>query len=266
MYTRKIDEVRQYFKDQGSSTDPILQSESQLSGFCSICEEEVMFELLLPGDDAAINWRETVKCPGCGLINRWRGSLHLFQAVCNPSAESRIYITEALSPITELLSDRFPDLESSEYVERAEPGERIEVGLVEVRNEDVTRLSFDDNSFDALLTFDVLEHVPRYRDAVQEFHRVLDFGGYLILTVPFSFENETVTRAIVHDDGEIEHLVEPCYHGDPLSSEGVLAYYDFGVELLDQFKDAGFRDSCLVCYTSEHWGYHSHNIAYLARK
>jgi SAM-dependent methyltransferase len=264
--TRDIGELRQYFKNNGSSTDPVLQDEGTLSGFCSMCNQEVLFEVLSPDGDGAVNWRETVKCPGCGLINRWRGSLHLFQAVCEPSTEDRIYITEALSPVAELLSDRFPDLKSSEFMAHAEPGERIEFGSVEVCHEDVTGLSFGDNSFDALLTFDVLEHVPEYHAALLEFHRVLDFGGYLILTVPFSFENETVTRAIVNDSGEIEHLVEPCYHGDPLSSEGVLAYYDFGAELLEQLKGAGFRDSCLVCYTSKHWGYPSHNVAYIARK
>lgn len=264
--TRDIREVRQYFKDRCGVTDPVLQDEGQLSGFCSVCEQETLFEVSPPGDDGAINWRETVKCPGCGLINRWRASLHLFQVVCKPSSEARIYITEALSPVTELLSTRFPEVNSSEYMAHAEPGEWIEFGSAKVRNEDVTRLSFDNNSFDALLTFDVLEHVPVYRDALLEFHRVLDFGGYLLLTAPFSFKNETVTRALVHDSGEIEHLMEPCYHGDPLSSDGVLAYYDFGMELLDQLRDAGFRDSHLVCYASDFWGYPSPNVAYVARK
>jgi len=261
-----IGEVRDYFRGYRTSSDPSLQSEGPIAGFCAICDQEVSFEVDRPPGGGEINWRETLKCPGCGLINRWRGSLHLFKAVCNPSSEDRIYITESLSPVNDVLSTRYRNLVSSEYVPGAEPGEIVNVHTFKVRNEDVTGLSFDDNSFDALLTFDVLEHVPEYGRALKEFHRVLDFGGHLILTAPFNFSHETVVRAVVNAAGEIEHLVEPCYHGDPMSDEGVLAYYDFGMELLDRLKDAGFRDCYLVCYTSNDWGYPSPNVAFVALK
>ncbi len=89
-----------------------------------------------------------------------------------------------------------------------------------VRNEDVTRLSFADASLDIILCFDVLEHVPDYRAALREFHRVLDTGGQLVISVPFSFQQETIVRARLDDAGNIEHLTEPCYHGDPVIRPG----------------------------------------------
>ena len=135
-----------------------------------------------------------------------------------------------------------------------------------VRHEDITQLSFEDRSLEAVLCFDVLEHVPDFRKALSEFHRVLARGGQLLISVPFSFRNETLIRAVVRDDGSIEHLVEPCYHGDPLSAGGVLSYYDFGMELLADLGRAGFSERFVVCYSDPRWGYLDKNVAFLARK
>lgn len=61
-------------------------------------------------------------------------------------------------------------------------GDGTTVGL-----EDVTRLSFADNSIARILSLDTLEHVNDYRAALGEFHRVLTPGGILILHVPAYF-------------------------------------------------------------------------------
>jgi SAM-dependent methyltransferase len=127
----------------------------------------------------------------------------------------------------------------SEYSAKAEPGSMIETPLGPVRNEDVTCLSFEDRSFRAVLSFGVLEHVPNYRAALREFSRVLTAGGQLILSVPFVFDEHTVTRARLDENGDIEHLLEPVYHGDPMTGAGVLCYQEFGMDMLREMKSAG---------------------------
>jgi len=263
---KTIDEVHEYFAGYIMSTDPYLQQEGSLPGRCFVCNMDVLFEVDRPKDGGEVNWRETLKCPHCHLINRWRGCLHLFEAICKPTRLDRIYITEALTPVNEHLSGVYTNLTSSEFMPQAQAGEMVKVHSRTVRNEDVTNLTFDTGSFDSILSFDVLEHVPNYQRALEEFYRVLDFGGHLIITAPFSFQKATQVRATVDEEGEVTHLVEPCYHGDPLSDEGVLAYYDFGMELLDQLNDVGFKESYLACYTSNDWGYPSGNVAFIARK
>jgi SAM-dependent methyltransferase len=51
---------------------------------------------------------------------------------------------------------------------------------------DITAIPVADNSFDAVLCSEVLEHVPDPRAALLELARVLRPGGQLILTAPFA--------------------------------------------------------------------------------
>ena len=60
--------------------------------------------------------------------------------------------------------------------------------------QNLEHLTFNDNTFDVVVSEDVLEHVRDYKKALREIHRVLKNGGVHIFTIPFSFDKETVTR------------------------------------------------------------------------
>ena len=49
---------------------------------------------------------------------------------------------------------------------------------------DATHLEFQDEAFDAVTMFDVLEHIPQHERAVGEALRVLRPGGYLLVSTP----------------------------------------------------------------------------------
>lgn len=55
------------------------------------------------------------------------------------------------------------------------------------RVEDVTSLSFENNSFDVIILSNVLEHVYYFQKAVDECFRVLKRGGEIVVIVPFLF-------------------------------------------------------------------------------
>ena len=261
-----INDVHEYFSTHHA--DPNVFQDAQLlqNNKCFVCNALVKFSVNLPMDGSPVNWRETLTCPKCELINRWRGCVHVFEAVCEPTVNDRIYLTEILSPLYQNLASRFPLLSASEFLSEGELGSLVNAKGVTVRNEDVTQLTFRNRSFESILCFDVMEHVPDYRLALKEFFRVLSSGGQLLLSVPFSFRQETVVRAEIDQAGQVRHLLEPSYHGDPLSNEGVLSYYDFGMDLLDELSKAGFKESFLLCYRSKEWGYMGENIVYVARK
>ncbi len=264
--TLDIDAVHAYFVARKSELGNISELVSTLAGYCYVCQANVDFQIESAIDGETVNWRETLVCPECHLINRWRGCLHLFEEYCEPSLQDRIYLTETLSPVYKSLASRYPNLSASEFLPPAELGSLVPIHSMLVRNEDVTQLTFSDNYFESILCFDVLEHVPDYKAALKEFYRVLTEGGRLVVSVPFSFKKETLVRAERDDSGHIRHLVEPCYHGDPLSDGGVLSYYDFGMELLEEMNQAGFQETCLMCYCSKPWGYLHENIAFVGRK
>jgi SAM-dependent methyltransferase len=236
-----------------------------VAGFCYVCDREVEFRVAVAGEGNAVNWRETLDCPECGLSSRSRGSIHAFDQLLQPRVADRIYLTEQLSPIFSLLLTRHPFLVGSEYRAGAGPGEYFIFGPNVARNEDLTALSFADRSLHHILTFDVLEHIPDYRQALRECFRVLKPGGKLLISVPFNFSRETEVRARIVN-GEIEHLLDPIYHGDPLHGQGILCFHHFGMDFLDELTQVGFVDCKTAGFFSREWGYFVPDIMFRARK
>jgi SAM-dependent methyltransferase len=212
------------------------------------------------------NWRESLLCPSCGLNNRLRASLHLFHGHCAPRAGDSIYMTEQTTPIYRWLCDRYPHVIGSEYLGDAIPfGQTDDRGI---RNESLTRLSFPDAHFDHLLSFDVLEHVPNWEQALSECFRCLKPGGWMMLSVPFlAGAEETLVRARVLETGDVEHILPPEYHGDPLTTDGCLCFYHFGWDLLTRLTEAGFESVRAVSYWSRPYGYlGGEPLVFFARK
>jgi SAM-dependent methyltransferase len=62
----------------------------------------------------------------------------------------------------------------------------------EILNMSAEKMDFENNTFDAIITIETIEHIPDLQKAASEFYRVLKPGGELIITCPnrlFPFEN-----------------------------------------------------------------------------
>ena len=229
-------------------------------GFCFVCDAEVDyhtdFEFAFQQSDGSMvpNWRERMVCPQCRLNNRIRASIHLFHLLCAPSTESSFYLTEQTTPLFSWFKQHYGDVTGSEFL-----GDTIALGAYNsagIRNENLTGLTFADEQFDAILSFDVFEHIPKYLQALQSCLRCLKTGGSLFFSVPFDLQAEQHhVRAKIDSHGEVHHLLPPEYHGDPLSDKGCLCYYHFGWELLEQLRNLGFQDVSAYLYWSDHFGY-----------
>jgi SAM-dependent methyltransferase len=102
-----------------------------------------------------------------------------------------------------------------------------------VRNENLECLSFDDNTFDVLITSDVLEHVADLDKAMSEIYRVLKPNGLHIFTIPVNYcLDQTIERARI-TSGNLVNLAKPVMHGDSIREEGILAFRDFGKDVVD---------------------------------
>lgn len=229
-------------------------------GYCWICGRisflhvDYSYSYLVDGVETP-NLREHLRCPDCQLNNRMRAAVHFFErALVAGGREPSVYMTEQCTPIYTAMSHRHPDLAGSEYF-----GDRLPLGGFThdgLRNESLTRLTFPSASFDVVISLDVLEHVAFVERALAECRRVLRPGGALLFSVPFYPERETnLVRASEDEAGRITHHLPPEYHGDPLSTDGCLAYHHFGWELLDWVRRAGFARVEAVLFWSRGHGY-----------
>lgn len=226
------------------------EKEGIYSGFCSVCGSHSRFTYdWLYSSNTHVNWRERLVCNKCHLSNRLRLSLTVAKQTL-PALQGSIYLTEQLTPLASTLKKINNNLICSEFL-----GPNFKSGYINasgVRHEDLTCLSFKDNSFDLVLSFDVLEHVPDYKAGLREVRRVLRSNGSFIFTVPLYLGSaKNIVRAKLDTNGEVEHLLPAEYHGDPVNSEGgILCFYHFGWEILDDLRSCGFSNAAICLYWS----------------
>jgi len=238
-----------FLSRRGVETDLIVTEEPfYIDGYCWVCKSPSRFKVdylyseIVDGRKMP-NWRERLVCESCRLSNRLRASIHIFEYLFAVNPDSTIFITEQLTPMYRYLKQHYRNTIGSEYLGSDIPhGEIRHDGL---RNEDLTSLSFESNMMDFILSFDCFEHIPDYINVFTECYRVLKPKGNMIFSVPFGLNSETnLVRAKVTDDGTIEHLLSPEYHGNPVDpSGGSLCFQYFGWEMLQQLKSAGFSEA-----------------------
>jgi SAM-dependent methyltransferase len=138
-----------------------------------------------------------------------------------------------------------------------------------VRNEDATKSSFEADSLDAILSFDVLEHIPEFKAAFKESYRVLRKGGIYCWSAPFNLNSEkNELRATINSSGLITYILPPEFHGDPINpNEGILCFQTFGWEVLANLRDTGFSNVNLFWHNNPNKGILSlENVFVIAMK
>lgn len=188
-----------------------------------------------PDDDDNPHAVRCVRC-GVGLVQLslgWAlrdevGSMRTLDA-CELSARG---------PVAAFFRREARSAATSEYFSNVEPGTMHE-GM---RCEDVQCLTYADASFDVVAHGDVMEHVPDDARAFRELRRVLRPGGRMVFSIPMYDGEKTVERARLAG-GTIEYLEPPVYHDDPLRPEGILAFRDYGRDVVDRLRAAGFSEA-----------------------
>jgi SAM-dependent methyltransferase len=220
---------------------------------CNICGAWTVAEII------SDNFREESRCRVCHASNRKRQIAHI---LCNslhsgivPSLKKfiqqdiSVYNTESNGPLHDHLS-KMRHYACSEYLgENYSSGELVN----HVMHQDLMNLSFEDESFDLVISSDVFEHLPDAYAAHAEVRRILKKGGRHVFTVPFyqtSYQDEI--RASTGSDGKIIHHMEPLYHIDPLRPEGILVYTIFSIEMLVKLSRIGFRTNLYHLYIPRH--------------
>jgi SAM-dependent methyltransferase len=254
-------------------------------GFCVLCRRNVNFSFCWTyANPFGINFREHLLCPICKLNNRqrammsllynktetliqhnshnlfWKIKSMLFKKSCE--VKGTIFIYEFVTPFYNFAKKAFSpyfNLIGSEFMGFDIPSGEVVNGVI---HEDALNLSFENESLDIIISNDVYEHVSDIEAAFKEAYRTLKHGGLLLFSIPFMFTAETKVRALVRN-GKLEFLEEAVYHGNPLSSEGSLVFYDFGWDVLDICKSVGFSNVNMVAFYSSEYAHLYHIPLYL---
>jgi SAM-dependent methyltransferase len=187
--------------------------------------------------------RETYLCPHCRGSLRYQAQAQVLTRLFTKRGAScleelageqefkalRIYEPGTLGPFRRLFTN-LPGYHTSSYWPDCPQGEYRD-GM---RCENLMNLTYDDQTFDLVVTSDIFEHVRKAFDGFAEVGRVLRPGGVHVFSIPS--QHPLPARSVERVDTtrpEDVHLKEPVYHN------GHLVYSDFGRDLLPRLQEMG---------------------------
>jgi SAM-dependent methyltransferase len=242
-----------------------LESLESIPGYCAVCEKLVQFRVsagVFLGPHVSL--RAGMVCRQCNLSSRSRLLFDAISETLGDKADATGAILEALSPFAARLTKQYPSLTTSEYLgDDMPPGGSRMLNGTRVRHESLLQLSYKDASLDLVSHNDVLEHVYDTDRALRESRRVLRSGGACVFLMPFfPFRPHSLLRGRLRDDGSIEHIEEPEYHGDGVTGKGIYTYHYFGLDFVDRLREAGFRKVQIGLTYDVFLGYLGNNYRY----
>lgn len=211
--------------------------------YCPCCARRRLF-VRLADDEVA------VRCTVCRATPVMLSLVDVLRTVRPALADCHVYELSARGALVRYLRRACGRLTVSEFLPGVAPGGSREG----VQCQDVQALTHDSCSFDVCTSTEVFEHVPDDRRGFAEIRRVLRPGGAFVFTVPMNPDGDTLERARLNADGDIEHLAEPEHHMDPIRREGILAFRSYGCDVLERLVGAGFARAELRRPTAPLWG------------
>ncbi len=205
-------------------------------GYCPICEGPTRFV-------AEQAWlRDHYLCTKCQSIPRQRALVQVLNLVRPDWKKNLIHES---SPSFWFFRDHCSQYSFSYYFDDWEPGQ----SRGGARCENLEQLTFADESFDLFITQDVLEHVFSPQRALAEISRVLRPGGMHVFSTPKHKDLLQSRQRARLEGGQVIHVLEPAYHGNPISAEGSLVTWDYGADFLQLVERwSGYRTSVYVLH------------------
>ena len=214
--------LKKYVKKTIAFLPYYLQGKTN-KGLCPVCESKVFF---IKKED----WlRDFYTCSNCNSIPRQRAIIVALNRFVPEWRNLQIHESSPSGPASALIEKECSNYIPSQFFQDIPLGKSKD----KFRCENLENMTFEDKSFDIIITQDVFEHVMNPAAAFKEINRVLKSGGVHIFTMPwYPHLKQTLQRARVVN-GDIEFLVEPVYHGNPIDSMGSLVTFDWGIDFTD---------------------------------
>lgn len=199
-------------------------------GYCVCCEQEVTFE-------AHNSWlRDHYFCMNCKCKARERALMHTIET-CYPNwKELNLHESSPIKRGASLKLKKYcKHYFASQYYPKIQFGTMVD-GF---QNEDFENQTIKDETFDLIITQDVMEHIYNPAKAFSEIARTLKKGGAHIFTVPIiNKHKKTEVWATLRPDGEPNFLGEPEYHGNPVDAKGSPVTMHWGFDMVDFIRNS----------------------------
>ena len=184
---------------------------------CPVCEKD--YVKYLPG---AGNVKMNSRCPGCGTAERHRLLwLYLNKKL---SIKSRKLKLLDIAP-DQAIQKKLNSLSNIDYTS-------VDLhSVLAMKKMDLTNLTFEDNTFDSVLCYHVMEHIEEDRKALSEIYRVLKNGGWAIIQSPVD-----INREATYEDSSI---ISPQERLKAFGQDDHVRIY--GVDYTERLKEAGFE-------------------------
>ena len=227
---------------------PIARA-ARVSGRCPACERKTVFEVNTGAMFAdRPNLREGLRCAHCRLTARQRLILLAMQQEAGRlPAPLHGAILEQTTRLYRVAHARWRWLAGSEYLGDGHVSGKHYWWSTHwwrwrrTRHESITSFSHPTGSLSLLVHSDVLEHVYDTGLALRECARVLRKDGVMLFTAPFFADRDrSVLRGRPREDGQIEHLEAPEYHGDGMQRGGIYTFHNFGWDFFERLRESGF--------------------------
>lgn len=216
---------------------------------CSVCRGETKQWIMkkIISETLAKDWqltkyqrnkldqRESSFCPFCQNSARTRALMTAIKKTVKLTNKTYIAEINKCGELHEFLL-KLKRLSYSEYTDPNNFKLRLKNFLKEIRREDMTALSYPNQSFDLVLHSDVLEHIGDYKKAIAECRRVLKPSGVCLFTTPVIKSRKTKDRDGLsnsyHGSGESDNLVFWEFGGDFIEDNQIqTVYQDHGIEV-----------------------------------
>ncbi|MGA1977599.1 MAG: class I SAM-dependent methyltransferase [Bacteroidales bacterium] len=197
-------------------------------GYCPCCDKEVLFQ-------SNNEWlRDYFFCNNCYSIPRERALMIVIEKYF-PDWEN-LDIHES-SPANRGASIKLKNKAKRYLGTQYFPGKPPGVIIGNWQNQDMENQTFRDESFDIVITQDVMEHVYNPAKVFSEIARTLKKGGAHVFTVPLiNKHKKTEVWAIKGENGSPIFPKEPEYHGNPIDPKGSPVTMHWGYDIIDFIK------------------------------
>lgn len=209
------------------------------NGFCPCCDSEVIFS-------SKNSWlRDYYTCSKCGSIPRERALMYCIEKFYPNWRDLSIHESSPANRGASIKLKRECKHYLATHFFPDRPLGEEEKGYLNINLESQ---DFENEMFDLVITQDVMEHVFYPGKAFSEIARTLNTGGSYIFTVPLVNKNKpSEIWASINNDGTIEFLKEPEYHGNPIDANGCPVTMHWGYDICDFiFKHSGLYTSMII--------------------